>query len=221
MKKFITQNGNYCIYEVGVEYLYDVAEFIVKENYKHHKGYYDLTDIEDEIDSVYQEELFFRNTSRIYIAENQNHQMVGCIRVMKWDKTNILPIQKIFNINPLNYINSTQDSSYWHVGRFAVNSCAGISNLSLFKQLMIYAIYPIYQEKDGYMIAECDSKLLRVMNLLGINTVWLSNGIHYLGSETIPVYADKKGLNRFYDAYYHLYSSKEKETLSYQQLQAV
>jgi hypothetical protein len=89
-----------------------------------------------------------------------------------------------------------------------------IPSVSLFKQLMAYAIHPIYQEQDGFMIAECDSKLLRVMNLLGIKTVRLSNGLNYLGSETIPVYADKKGLTAFYQKYGGIYPVERERFLS-------
>lgn len=133
---------------------------------------------------------------------------------MKWNKVVLLPIQKIFNINPLDCINSSCNSTYWHVGRFAIDSCMEIPSVSLFKQLMAYAIHPIYQEQDGFMIAECDSKLLRVMNLLGIKTVRLSNGLNYLGSETIPVYADKKGLTAFYQKYGGIYPVERERFLS-------
>lgn len=36
------------------------------------------------------------------------------------------------------------------------------------------------------------------MGLLGIDTVRLGEGVHYLGSETIPVYSTRKGLLNFY-----------------------
>jgi hypothetical protein len=206
MKQSVFQNKNYCIYKVDKESLSDMTEFVVKENYKHHIVSKSVENMKKDIETVYQEELSFTDRSQIYIAENENKRMIGCIRVMRWNQTDTLPIQKIFNINPLDYINGSSLSSYWHVGRFAIDSCAGIPNLSLFKQLMMYAIHPIYQEQDGYMIAECDSKLLRVMNLLGIDTVRLSNGVHYLGSETIPVYVDKKGLKKFYDKHFQVVS---------------
>jgi hypothetical protein len=204
MKRVLIQCQDYCIYNAGKEYLYDVAKFVIKENYKHHIGEYKMTEkADEEVKSVYKEELLFSETSQIYIAENQNNQMIGCIRVMKWDGKSLLPVHKIFNINPLNYIKNTKYSSFWHIGRFAVDSCKNIPSISLFKKLMMYAIYPICRELDGYMIAECDSKLLRVMNLLGIDTVCLGSGINYLGSETIPVYANKEGLSKFYHKYYH------------------
>lgn len=154
-----------------------------------------------EINSIYEEELMYKETSKIYVAEDINHKMIGCIRVFKWDKEIFLPVHKLFNIDPLNYMPETENSSIWHIGRFAVDSCAGIPTISLFKKLMMYAIYPICQEQEGYMIAECDCKLLRIMSLLGMDTVRLSSGIIYLGSETIPVYANKEGLSKFYNTY--------------------
>lgn len=59
MRKIVYQNGNYSIYQVGKEKLREVAEFVVKENYKHHTGTYDENMVEDEIMSVYKEELAF------------------------------------------------------------------------------------------------------------------------------------------------------------------
>jgi hypothetical protein len=47
------------------------------------------------------------------------------------------------------------------------------------------------------MIAECDKKLLRVLNLLNIQVKDLGEGIIYLGSETIPVYATDELLAAF------------------------
>lgn len=58
MKILIEENKNYCIYKVGVEYLYEIAEFIVKMNYKHHvSDNFDNIEIEKQIRSIYQEEL--------------------------------------------------------------------------------------------------------------------------------------------------------------------
>ena len=201
MKNLIAKNKDYCIYRVGKEYLNELAKFVVKENYKHHKACETGENVSEEVKSIYEEELSLAKASQIYIVENNNDQMIGCIRVTKWDKKSFLPIHKIFNINPLDYIEETKNTSFWHIGRFAIDSYANISTISLFKILMMYAIYPIYQEQDGYMIAEVDSKLLRVINLLGMDTVRLSDGIHYLGSETIPVYAGKEGLSKFYHSY--------------------
>lgn len=57
---------------------------------------------------------------------------------------------------------------------------------------MVYAVHPIVCENESYMIAETDSKLLKVMNALGIKTVQLEQSVDYLASETIPVCSSKK-----------------------------
>jgi hypothetical protein len=206
MKTFVAGNSDYCIYRAGMEYLRPVVEFTVRMNYMRHTAGGETDEwMEDQIESVYHEDLAFSSDAQIYIVEDKRENMIGCIRVMRWNKVDKLPIEKIFNINPLNCIESSCNSTCWHVGRFAVDSRTEISTVSLFKQLMMYAIHPIYQAENGYMIAECDSKLLRVMNLLGIKTVNLGNSVCYLGSETIPIYADKKGLTTFYRKYSEIY----------------
>ena len=58
MEKLIYTNGQYNIWQLtGKECLQELAEFVVRENYKHHVGDFSYESIKDEIDSVYQEEL--------------------------------------------------------------------------------------------------------------------------------------------------------------------
>lgn len=91
--------------------------------------------------------------------------------------------------------------NYWHIGRFAIDSFAGISTLLLFKQLMVYAINPIIQSENSYMIAEVDIKLLKTLNILGIQTIKFGNSKRYLASETIPICSSREDLSSFYDRY--------------------
>lgn len=208
MKKLIYTNELYNIWQLtGKEYLQELAEFVVKENYKHHVGKFSSESIKDEIRSVYQEELQYIDNSTIFVARNNKSKIIGSIRVFKWDRKKTLPLQKIFGINPLMAIRSESDYSYWHIGRFAIDSHAGVPTITLFKQLMVYAIQPITCDSNSYMIAETDSKLLKVMNALGIETIQLGHSINYLASETIPVYSSKKGLLLFYKHYESLYQA--------------
>lgn len=69
---------------------------------------------------------------------------------------------------------------------------------------MICAVHQIICDTHGCMIAETDSKLLRILQLLGIQTHTLGPGVIYLGSETIPLYATKFGLSKFYNSHRHL-----------------
>lgn len=208
MEKLIYTNRQYSIWQLtGKECLRELAEFVVRENYKHHVGDFSYESIKDEIDSVYQEELQYIDSSMIFVVRNEAGKVIGAIRVFKWDRKKTLPIQKIFGINPLMIIHSESDYSYWHIGRFAVDTFAGIPTITLFKQLMVYAVHPIVCDTKSYMIAETDSKLLKVMNVLGIETIQLGHSINYLASETIPVCSSRNGLLLFYKHYANLYQA--------------
>ncbi|WP_289073886.1 hypothetical protein [uncultured Bacteroides sp.] len=208
MEKLIYVNEQYNIWQLtGEECLQELAEFVVRENYKHHDGDLSSECIKDEINTVYNEELQYIDNSIIFIVRNNAGNILGSIRVFKWDRKKILPMQKIFGINPLVTIHSESDYTYWHIGRFAIDSFTGIPTITLFKQLMIYAVHPIVSEGRSYMIAETDSKLLKVMNVLGIETKCLGDSIYYLASETIPIYSSKQGLLGFYTHYQNLYQA--------------
>ncbi|MBR4846118.1 MAG: hypothetical protein IKU98_06830 [Bacteroidaceae bacterium] len=201
MEKFIAQTESYTIWKISTENLFELAEFVVRENYKHHVGHYTDEEIRHEIELVYQEELLYADTSIAFLVRNLEGRTIGSIRIFKWDRHQILPIQKLFGINPLTSIHAGEEYSYWHIGRFAIDSFAGISTLTLFKQLMVYAIHPIIQTEQSYMVAETDSKLLKVMNALGIQTTQLGESLNYLASETIPVCSSREGLIPFYNRY--------------------
>lgn len=207
MEKLIYTNKYYQIWQLDKKNLYELAEFVVKENYKHHAGEFSSESINNDIYSVYQEELQYIDNSTIFVVRNNAGKIIGSIRVFKWDKKKTLPIQKIFGIDPLMAIHSEKKYSYWHIGRFAIDSFAGIPTITLFKQLMVYAVHPIVRENESYMIAETDSKLLKVMNGLGIETIQLGHSVHYLASETIPICSSKNGLLLFYKHYRDLYQA--------------
>lgn len=204
MEKLIYANEHYKIRRLGKESLYELAEFVVRENYKHHVGCLSSEYMKDEIDAVYEEELLYVDNSTIFVVRNLAGKIVASIRVFKWDRKKILPMQKIFGISPLEAIHSEDNYNYWHIGRFAIDSFAGIPTFTLFKQLMVYAVQPIMCDDGSYMIAEIDSKLLKVMNALGIETMQLGDSLNYLASETIPVCSSKKGLWTFYNHYQNL-----------------
>lgn len=201
MKRLLITNTNYNIFQVDRSYLYKIANFIVRENYKHHIGDTCLVNFEQEIQYIYEEEMRYVSSSYLFVAEDAQGDLIGCIRVMAWDRHSILPIQKIFNIDPLKELHNSNQFSFWHVGRFAVHSCCNASSLILFKQLMMLAIDPIVSHTNSYMLAESDSKLLRIMRMLSIDVKTLGRGCVYLGSDTIPIYSSSEGLRTFYKKY--------------------
>lgn len=121
---------------------------------------------------------------------------------MEWDKKSTLPINEIFGLSfdSLKKYSNNDNTSYWHVGRFAIdNKVYARLNIQLFKMLMEYAIHPICNKKNSIMIAECDSRLLAVMQKLGIKARAIGAPVNYLGSETIPIFATGEDLRTYYE----------------------
>ena len=177
MEKLVCVNENYRIWQLDKESLHELAEFVVTENYKHHVGSFTAASIKAEVDSVFQEELQYIDSSIIFAVRNMMGKIIGSIRVFKWDRKKTLPVQKIFGVNPLSSIHTE------------------------------VAIHPIVCDDKSYMIAETDSKLLTVMNALGIQTVQLGDSVNYLASETVPIYSSKIGLLPFYNHFRKLYQA--------------
>ena len=199
MDRFIASHENYSIWQLSKNGLFDLATFVVAENYKRHQNMAFNKDAHiDEILDVYSEEVRFFEESKILIAKNDRNEMVGTIRLLKWNGKEELPITRLFGIANLNEI-SPEDSSVqiWHVGRFAVSSDLGRQGILLFKVLMAYAATSICEYEKGIMFAECDSKLLKIMKIMGLKAVALDDGIEYLGSVTIPIYITRSGMAEF------------------------
>lgn len=201
MHNILFKTSSYCISQMDVSELRELATFVVSQNYMHHLEGLFSGDLSAEIEDIYQEEFQQREASITYTVRDMNDDMIGSIRVLKWNQQKELPIQKIFGISPLEAIPSASQSTFWHVGRFAIDNRKGISTLLLFRQLMMLAIEPIIKSENSIMIAESDSKLLRIMHLLGIETLQLGPSVEYLASETIPIFASKQGLMPFYKKY--------------------
>lgn len=207
MEKVVWSCNDYSIFRVGTDRLHDIARFVVTQNYNHHSSEPIPDTARQEIENIYREELSYSRDSNCFIVRDKGGRLVGSIRVFKWDKKTPTPMQKIFHISPLEKVGVTPRTSFWHIGRFAIDSNSGFSTITLFKQLMTLAVAPIVREVDSYMIAETDSHLLRVMNSLGIETRQIGNSLIYLASETIPVCSSKKGLINFYERHYTLISA--------------
>lgn len=60
--------------------IYELAKFVVEENYDHHTANTQL--IQREIELVYQEELKLNN-SKIVVSREENLSIVGTIRFLK------------------------------------------------------------------------------------------------------------------------------------------
>ncbi len=183
---------------IGQSELYSMSKFVVTENFKHHTNDTLPKNYKKDIAFIYIDEKNNLANSQIFAAKTVEGEIVGTIRVLKWDYINPLPIQKIFGINPLLCVNGDLINDIWHIGRFAIKK--GVSDINLLKKLMVSAIKPICKHENNIAFVECDAKLLRVMTLMGIKTEIIGESINYLGSETIPVSISYSGLIDFYDS---------------------
>jgi hypothetical protein len=182
---------------LGKGQILDLAKFIVTENFKHHSNNVLPQDYEDDINSICDEEIKYADHSEIFVVKNDTDDITGAIRVLKWNYSDVLPIQKIFGINPLLAITNYDVNEIYHIGRFAIQKES--KDVNLFKKLMVCAIAPVCAQKGNIAFAEIDSKLLRVLRLLGIKASVIGESIEYLGSETIPVAFTYDGLINFYN----------------------
>ena len=197
MDRLISTYDGYAIWKLSAHSLYQLAKFVVYQNYKHHAK--EISDnFESDVLAVYREELKYYKHSQILIATTANGQIVGSIRVMNWDREQPLPIQTLFDLG--SFTNSLPSNiNVWHIGRFAVSAEAGSSGLTLFKLLLLYAMRPVFESDNDLALAECDNKLLHTMRLMGIQVKSIGESMEYLGSETTPIYATRDGLAYFFN----------------------
>lgn len=202
MDRFITSINELSVWMAGRDSLRSLCRFVVEENFSHHT---EQTDCEESLtlytESVYKEEVSYFHDSSYIVVKSESGEIVGSIRILNCDSGACrLPITKIFGSDIIDHAGLLRKYSHiWHIGRFAVNKMYA-SNSSLFKTLMLIAILPIFQYRNGVMIAETDSHLLRVMRLLGIDAEQITDGKEYLGSFTIPVLIQQSGLQKFLTA---------------------
>lgn len=174
-----------------------MSKFVVTENFNHHSNEILPGHYQNDIDAVYKEEMGFLENSKIFAFKNDLGDLMGTIRVLKWDFITPLPIQKMFAIDPFVCAEGNAINEIWHIGRFAIKK--GVRDVNLLKKLLVCAIAPVCKHKDNMAFAEIDAKLLRVLTLMGIKAKVVGKSIEYLGSETIPVSMSYAGLIDFYN----------------------
>ena len=190
--------------------LLDLAEFVVTENFKHHSNNILPKDYKNDVNAIYKEEIDFYKNSEVFTTKDYRGFILGAIRVLKWNYTDVLPLQKFFGINPLLAINKPNVNDIYHIGRFAVRK--DVRDINLFKKLLVCVAEIICSHSENIAFAECDSKLLRMLSLLGVKTTVIGKSVNYLGSETIPIAMTYDGIIDFYNTNNHLVDKSLHET---------
>lgn len=177
----MTQNIEY--YQMSHENSDELIHFVINENHLHHCKIVEAEDIDFAIQILCAEEKQYLN-SHIFIAMS-NNIICGSIRIFQKTTAQILPIEKIFNINVEDVVGA--DTPIYHIGRFAISKGADKKGFHIFKMLIALALQVAQQGQGGIVFAECDFKLLRTIRLLGIEAESIGAPILYLGSETVPI----------------------------------
>lgn len=133
--------------------LYKLAEFIVNENYSQHsKTALNVEAYRQSLFNVLQEDASVFDCSCFFTAL-LNSQIVGSVKVTKWDGLISLPIETMFKIDVLNFSRENNYQEIWHIGRFAVSRIEK-DGAKLLKQLIALAIYPICEKNGAVMVSE-------------------------------------------------------------------
>ena len=188
-------------YTMCQENVDELIQFVINENHLHHREIVTAEQINSIRQILCAEEKQYFN-SHIFVAMS-NNIICGSIRIFQKTANQILPIEKIFNINVEDIAGA--GIPIYHIGRFAVSKGADKRGFHIFKTLIALALQVAQQGQGGIVFAECDVKLLRTIRLLGIEAEAIGSPIHYLGSETIPIQLPWTG--------YQIFLNKNKDLL--------
>ena len=180
-------------YTMCQENVDELIQFVINENHLHHREIVTAEQINSTRQLLCAEEKQYFN-SHIFVAMS-NNIICGSIRIFQKTANQILPIEKIFNINVEDIAGA--GIPIYHIGRFAVSKGADKRGFHIFKTLIALALQVAQQGQGGIVFAECDVKLLRTIRLLGIEAEAIGAPIHYLGSETIPIQLPWTGYQSF------------------------
>lgn len=189
-------NEDYAIGDFRKDQLYNLVKFVVDQNYNRHPQNANIAHKSEEIEMLFNEEKSIFHDAYYTVAFNNNDEIVGSIRTMEWRVNGTLPIEKIFNIKILDFVDKEMRPAIWHIGRFALKK--GYSNIELFKTMIFNAIEPICQDIHSVAFAECDIKLMRTLKKMGIDTEVIAEPVVYLGSTTVPIRMTGKTLSNYY-----------------------
>lgn len=190
MERIFIHKSEYNIYRISYDDLYSAIEFVVETNYKMHKSDIKSQEVKQEINSIYESEKLLLEHSYFYMATDSEDKIIGTLRVLV-SKKEFSYMYKYINIDVLGNI--------CHIGRFAIDE-HGKNKMGskLFKHFISIAFSHVCQSCDNVLVAECDVKLLKVLERMKIGIIRLNEPFLCMGSETICVYAPYENIIAYY-----------------------
>ena len=206
MKELVKDFDSFSIWQItGSKELKALSRLVIEVNYKHHLNQSFYPD--KELEKIYFEDNHALPHSTFYSIYDQYDEMIAAIKCQKWNSSNVLAIEKDFNINLKYFVQSLnfQPSEIFHIGRFVIDQEKICKNkplrekrLTILKLLMYHALLPIYKNDSNIFFCECDEKLFSKLNFLGLYPQIIGSPKEYLGSTTLPIYCDYSGVKEFF-----------------------
>ena len=190
--------------------LADYTKFVLRIYYEHHLH---VPAPIEEVEACIKEDEERYSLTHFYALKTKNGQTFGTINVSKWNGKDEFAIDKEYGLNAKELIKTRglTPPEIWHIGRFATDRQIINSNRELrllqvlyFKLLLTCVFHHICAYPDNVMFAECDIKLQKTLNTLGIFSEELAEPQMILGSETVPIFNNGAGLQQFYDNHKYL-----------------
>jgi hypothetical protein len=202
--------NDFDLWKIEREDLVDFTKFVLRVNYEHHLQ---TSPPIEEVEACVKKDKDSFSLTHCYAMKTKNGQTFGTINVSKWNGRDEFDIDKEFNLNVKELIKTRglTPPEIWHIGRFATDRKIINSNRELrllqafyFQLLLTCVFHHICAFPDNVMFAECDIKLQKTLNTLGIFSEELAEPHIILGSETVPIFNTGAGLQQFYDNHKHL-----------------
>lgn len=205
MKKLLQNFKDFSLWEVKEENaLSQIDQFVLRVYYYHHLR--QISYPQKELQKLIQEDTEVLSDSSFFVVYDKKDEIVGTIKLQRWNQKTILSIQKDFKVNLEYFISglSFKPENVFHVGRFAINQekikgsqVLKQNRITIMKLLMYYALAPINAGNTNIFFCECDEKLYTKLEFLGLHTRIIGSAKVYLGSKTVPIYCNQSGIKDF------------------------
>lgn len=207
MRNLICAYNDFSLWEIKEKNeLHQLDQFVLKVYYYHHlkQNFYP----KNELSVMIQEDIDSLTNSSFFVAFDNNMQIIGTIKLQKWDGENELSIEKDFKVDLKEILRSlpSKPKQIYHIGRFAIDQNLirrdpGLAQnrLKILKSLMYYALFPVYENKSNIFLCECDNKLLSKLRFLGIFPEVIGSPKIHLGSKTFPIFCGYDGIKEFFN----------------------
>lgn len=212
MKKLLRNFKDFTLWEISDENeLFQIDRFVLNVYYYHHLKQNNYPP--SELKKLIVEDVEALPDSYFYVIFDDKGEIVGTIKLQRWNQKTVLSIEKDFKVNLKYFIHELpfRPAGIFHIGRFAINQekikrnqVLKQNRITIMKLLMYYALIPIFKETSNIFFCECDEKLYTRLALLGLHTQIIGRPRVYLGSKTVPIYCNQAGMRNFIRLNKHL-----------------